>query len=155
MPKMWYQRPVHNRCKTRYSSSPRTPWKYQRILQPHTQNQVHTYQSRPFKRATAASMRARIRTCNLTPEKQYTISESKHALFCKQAGTEANRFMALLLHPATEIQDYAQCGYTLYQIADICGLTPELVEYIITTYNRNDAASSWSGIIFMIFLLSV
>ena len=56
--------------------------------------------------------------------------------------TEANRFMALLLHPATEIQDYAQCGYTLYQIADICGLTPELVEYIITTYNRNDAASS-------------
>lgn len=50
--------------------------------------------------------------------------------------------MALLLHPATEIQDYAQCGYTLYQIADICGLTPELVEYIITTYNRNDAASS-------------
>ena len=56
--------------------------------------------------------------------------------------TEANRFMALLLHPATEIRDYAQCGYTLYQIADICGLTPELVEYIITTYNRNDAASS-------------
>ena len=48
----------------------------------------------------------------------------------------------LMLHPATEIQDYAQCGYTLYQIADICGLTPELVEYIITTYNRNDAASS-------------
>lgn len=44
---------------------------------------------------------------------------------------EANRFMALLLHPKTEIRDYAQCGYTIYQIADICGLTPELVEYIL------------------------
>ena len=87
-------------------------------------------------------MRARIRTCNLTPEKQYTISESNTLYSVNKLETEANRFMALLLHPATEIQDYAQCGYTLYQIADICGLTPELVEYIITTYNRNDAASS-------------
>ena len=77
-------------------------------------------------------MRTRIRTCDLTPEKQYTISESKHA-YVNKLETEANRFMALLLHPATEIQDYAQCGYTLYQIADICGLTPELVQYIMNS----------------------
>mgnify|MGYP000715482807 CR=1 FL=1 len=94
------------------------------------------------KERTAASMRARIRTCNLTPEKQYTILRANTLYSVNKLETEANRFMALLLHPATEIQDYAQCGYTLYQIADICGLTPELVEYIITTYNRNDAASS-------------
>ena len=53
-------------------------------------------------------MRARIRTCNLTPEKQYTISERANTLYSvNKLETEANRFMALLLHPATEIQDYA------------------------------------------------
>ncbi len=87
-------------------------------------------------------MRARIRTCNLTPESNTPFLRANTLYSVNKLETEANRFMALLLHPATEIQDYAQCGYTLYQIADICGLTPELVEYIITTYNRNDAASS-------------
>ena len=78
-------------------------------------------------------------------QRQVCAHELGHAILHPKSNTpflRANRFMALLLHPATEIQDYAQCGYTLYQIADICGLTPELVEYIITTYNRNDAASS-------------
>ncbi len=47
--------------------------------------------------------------------------------------TEANRFMALLLYPASEIRNYAQSGYTVYQIADICGLTAELVQYIMNS----------------------
>lgn len=45
---------------------------------------------------------------------------------------EANRFMALLLHPAEEIHEYAANGNTIYQIADILQLTPELIEYIIS-----------------------
>lgn len=45
---------------------------------------------------------------------------------------EANCFMALLLHPAEEILEYAADGNTIYQIADILQLTPELVAYIIS-----------------------
>ena len=44
---------------------------------------------------------------------------------------EANCFMALLLHPTEEIFEYAADGNTIYQIADILQLTPELVAYII------------------------
>lgn len=40
--------------------------------------------------------------------------------------------MALLLHPAEEILEYAADGNTIYQIADILQLTPELVAYIIS-----------------------
>lgn len=39
--------------------------------------------------------------------------------------------MALLLHPTQEIFEYAADGNTIYQIANILQLTPELVEYII------------------------
>ncbi len=117
-------------------------WKYQRILQPHTQNQVHTYQSRPFKERQRQVCAHELGHAILHPKSNTPFLRANTLYSVNKLETEANRFMALLLHPATEIQDYAQCGYTLYQIADICGLTPELVEYIITTYNRNDAASS-------------
>lgn len=46
---------------------------------------------------------------------------------------EANCFMALLLHPTEEIFEYAADGNTIYQIANIVQLTPELVEYIISS----------------------
>ena len=46
---------------------------------------------------------------------------------------EANCFMALLLYPPEQILEYAATGDTIYQIADILQLTPELVEYIISS----------------------
>ena len=42
---------------------------------------------------------------------------------------EANRFMALLLYPPETLRCYARDGLTIPQISDMCGLTPELVEY--------------------------
>ena len=77
-------------------------------------------------------------------QRQVCAHELGHAILHPKSNTPFLRANTLysVNKLETEIQDYAQCGYTLYQIADICGLTPELVEYIITTYNRNDAASS-------------
>lgn len=50
----------------------------------------------------------------------------------------ANRFMTLLLYPADEMQRYALEGFTISQIANIYGLTPELIEYVIN--NQGDTA---------------